>query len=249
MFEKEIVKVIKDFLNEIGIENNILQGDLLEKEVKEFLIYEPNAFLLGLITDQSVKAELAWSLPYRLKERIGTFDFEKIYHSYDEKKLEEVIRTKPALHRYPSRMASYILSAIHDVLTKYQGNAKNIWENQTAAEVVKRLEAFKGISHKKASLGTLILVRDLNIDLVDRQNIDIAYDVHIKRVFERVGLVTEPTEEQVLTSARKLNPEFPGEFTTAFWTIGRDDCHASNPSCLQCPLNKVCKYHNKKMST
>lgn len=44
MFEKEIVKVIKDFLNEIGIENNILQGDLLEKEVKEFLVHEPNAF-------------------------------------------------------------------------------------------------------------------------------------------------------------------------------------------------------------
>ena len=73
----------------IGTENNILKGNLLKKEVKDFLINNPNAFLLGLISDQSVKAEIAWSLPYHLKERIGTFDFQKIVHLYDETKLSK----------------------------------------------------------------------------------------------------------------------------------------------------------------
>lgn len=135
--EKEIVQTIKEFLMKIGTENNILKGNLLKKEVKDFLINNPNAFLLGLISDQSVKAEIAWSLPYHLKERIGTFDFQKIVHLYDETKLEQVIKSKPALHRYPSRMAVYLLSAIKDILEKYNGNAENIWKNKTAAEVVK----------------------------------------------------------------------------------------------------------------
>lgn len=57
--EKEIVQTIKEFLMKIGTENNILKGNLLKKEVKDFLINNPNAFLLGLISDQSVKAEIA----------------------------------------------------------------------------------------------------------------------------------------------------------------------------------------------
>ena len=239
--EKEIVQTIKEFLMKIGTENNILKGNLLKKEVKDFLINNPNAFLLGLISDQSVKAEIAWSLPYHLKERIGTFDFQKIVHLYDETKLEQVIKSKPALHRYPSRMAVYLLSAIKDILEKYNGNAENIWKNKTAAEVVKKLEEFKGISHKKASLGALILTRDLDINILDKQNIDIAYDTHIKKIFKRVGLVDDSTEENVLNSARKLNPDFPGELTTAFWTIGREYCYASNPACLLCPLNNLCE--------
>ncbi len=241
MIKSNLNKLIKNYLIALGNNNNILTGDLLSGDVKSFLNNNSNAFLIGLIADQSVKAELAWSLPYNLNDRIGTFDFENIVDSYTEDELEQVIKTKPALHRYPNRMAMYIYNAMKDVLEKYEGSASNIWEGKSAEEIVSNLEEFKGISHKKASLGTLLLVRDMGLSVPDKENIDIAYDVHIKRIFSRVGLVKDETEEKVLEAARNLNPDFPGELTTAFWSIGRDFCHSNNPMCLLCPLEPVCE--------
>lgn len=239
--DNNINDILKEYLITLGKNNNILTGDLLSTDVKKFLDNNANAFLIGLIADQSVKAELAWSLPYNLNNRIGTFDFEKIVSTYTEEDLEQAIKTKSALHRYPNRMAMYIYNAMKCVLENYDGNASNIWVGKTASEIVSNLEKFKGISHKKASLGTLLLVRDMGLKVPDKENIDIAYDVHIKRIFSRVGLVENETEEKVLDAARNLNPEFPGELTTAFWSIGRDFCHSNNPMCLVCPLESVCE--------
>lgn len=238
--EKEISKIILDYLEKIEFNNSILRGDLLNKEEKNFLIENPNAFVIGLISDQSVKAELAWSLPYRLSLRLKTFDFKEIISKYSVSDIENIIRTKPSLHRYPGRMATYIYEAMKKIVEIYDSNAGNIWNNKTAKEIVDSLEEFKGISHKKASLGTLILVRDLNVNVLDKENIDIAYDVHIRRLFYRIGLVNVDTQEKILESARFINPSFPGRLTTAFWQIGRDICRPTNPDCLKCPLYKEC---------
>ena len=236
----EILKSILGYLQEIEDKNSILKGDLVKEEEKQFILNNLNAFIIGLISDQSVKAETAWSLPYKLSERLGNFEFKEILKKYTEKDIEDIIREKPSLHRYPSRMANYIYNAMNDIVTKYDSNAENIWKNKTAAEIVESLEKFKGISHKKASLGTLILVRDLGIDIIDKKNIDIAYDIHIRRLFLRLGLVNEDVQEKILEEARKIYPEFPGRLTTAFWTIGREFCRPTEPTCLICPLYDCC---------
>lgn len=238
--ELEILKSILGYLQEIEDKNSILKGDLVKEEEKQFILNNLNAFIIGLISDQSVKAETAWSLPYKLSERLGNFEFKEILKKYTEKDIEDIIREKPSLHRYPSRMANYIYNAMNDIVTKYDSNAENIWKNKTAAEIVGSLEKFKGISHKKASLGTLILVRDLGIDIIDKENIDIAYDIHIRRLFLRLGLVDEDVQEKILEEARKIYPEFPGRLTTAFWTIGREFCRPTEPTCLICPLYECC---------
>lgn len=238
--ELEILKSILGYLQEIEDKNSILKGDLLKEEEKQFILNNLNAFIIGLISDQSVKAETAWSLPYKLSERLGNFEFKEILKKYTEKDIEDIIREKPSLHRYPSRMANYIYNAMNDIVTKYDSNVENIWKNKTAAEIVESLEKFKGISHKKASLGTLILVRDLGIDIIDKENIDIAYDIHIRRLFLRLGLVDEDVQEKILEEARKIYPEFPGRLTTAFWTIGREFCRPTEPTCLICPLYECC---------
>lgn len=244
--ELEILKSILDYLQEIEDKNSILKGNLLKEEEKQFILNNLNAFIIGLISDQSVKAETAWSLPYKLSKRLGNFEFNEILKKFNEKDIENIIRKKPSLHRYPSRMANYIYNAMNDIVTKYNSKAENIWENKTAEEIVKSLEKFKGISHKKASLGTLILVRDLEIDILDKKNIDIAYDIHIRRVFLRLGLVDEDVQEKILEKARKIYPEFPGRLTTAFWTIGREFCRPTEPACLICPLYECCDKNLEK---
>lgn len=222
---------------------NIFKGDLLEPEACSFVTSNMNAFLFGLISDSSVKAEIAWSLPYRLKERLHHFDLNKIANM-DIDELTGIIKEKPALHRYPSNIAKYLKAASELLISKYESNASNIWANgASAAEIVSRLEAFKGISYKKAALGSLLLVRDLGIDIKDKENINIAYDIHIRRICLRAGFCSQDTIEDVTMAGKRLLPEFPGRLTSSFWAIGRDICRPTNPLCSECPLDDVCEHN------
>lgn len=143
---KEVAKkVIKD--------RGILSENMLNREESKFLLSDWNAFLIGLIADQSIKAEMAWRLPYYLSKRLGHFDFYKIVKEETVASLETIIKEKPALHRYPRKMAEYILFAVNKIVNDYNADAENIWKNDLNAEnVVAKLGEFKGISHKKAAL-------------------------------------------------------------------------------------------------
>lgn len=55
-----------------------------------------------------MKAEIAWRLPYYLSKRLGHFDFCRIAEEETVESLETIIKEKPALHRYPRKMAEYI---------------------------------------------------------------------------------------------------------------------------------------------
>lgn len=228
---------------EIKDDFNIFKGGLLAPEECSFIMSDMNAFLFGLISDSSVKAEIAWSLPYRLKDRLHHFDLNKIA-DMDVEELTNAIKTKPALHRYPSNIAKYIKSATQLLISKYESDASNIWLNgASAAEIVSRLEEFKGISHKKAALGSLLLVRDLGINIKDKENINLAYDIHIRRICLRAGFCTQDTIEDVTAAGKRILPEFPGRLTSSFWAIGRDICRPSNPLCSACPLDDVCEHN------
>ncbi len=234
----------KLFTYEDQIKNdyNIFKGQLLGEQEREFISTNMNAFIFGLISDQSVKAELAWSLPYRLKKRIGHFDLNKILSNLSIEKLKSIIEEKPALHRYPSNIAKYLYGACDMIINRYDGDISNLWNNNaTALEVVSRLEEFKGISHKKAALGSLLLVRDLNVQLMDKENINIAYDIHIRRIFLRAGFVEYDTLGDIISAAKKIYPKFPGRLTSAFWAIGRDICRPADPLCLICPIESCCE--------
>ena len=91
----------KEVAKEVIKDNSILSDNMLKKEEKEFLLSDWNAFLIGLISDQSVKAEIAWRLPYYLSKRLGYFDFCRIAEEETVESLETIIKEKPALHRYP----------------------------------------------------------------------------------------------------------------------------------------------------
>lgn len=241
------VKLVREkiFEYEIKIKNefNIFKGDLLSPEESAFVTSDMNAFLFGLIADSSVRSEIAWALPYHLKERLQHFELDKISElNHDE--LTKIIKRKPALHRYPSNISRYILSATSDLISKYDSDASNIWSNNSnAIDIVSRLEEFKGISHKKAALGVLLLVRDLGIEINDKENINLIYDIHIRRICLRAGFCANDTIEDITNVGRYIYPEFPGRLTSSMWAIGRNICRPTNPICDLCPLNNVCDYN------
>jgi adenine-specific DNA glycosylase len=127
------------------------------------------------------------------------------------------------------------------VLERYHGNAAELWPDApTAMELRRRLEEFPGIGQKKAAMAVEILARDLGVELKDLSGGDIAYDVHVRRVFLRTGLAERDDVNHMVAVARALHPERPGALDLPAWDIGRRWCRPSNPDCPACPLNSAC---------
>jgi len=159
--------------------------------------------------------------------------------------LEKVIKEKPSLHRYPKRISQYLFKTVKLLIEKYESDATNIWRNKEADEILKNLKEFSGIGEKKSALGVMLLIRDFGIKIKNKKSINIAYDIHIRRVFLRTGLAKKDNINLVINSAKHINPNFPGELTAPIWNIGRKWCRPSTPTCNECPLFANCpKYIN-----
>ena len=124
-----------------------------------------NAFLLGLILDQQIPSERAFAGPYELKRRLGHLNLRKIA-AMPADDFRAVMRTKPALHRYPVSMATRLQDASRVILTDFGGRAENIWRDQPdAASVMKRLATVPGIGPAKQRLALMLLGRYFAVDV------------------------------------------------------------------------------------
>jgi endonuclease III len=178
-------------------------------------------------------------VPYDLRRRLGHFDLNYIVGN--PVAIENAVKGPPALHRFPQKYARWIVAAAERVLDQYGGDAGRIWDgNLTARQVHERLDVFRGIGQKKAAMAVEILERDLRVPISGMQGSDVAYDIHVRRVFLRTGLAQRDELDHIVSVARMLRPERPGELDQPAWLIGRQWCHAGTPDCAGCPLNIVC---------
>ena len=207
----------------------------------------PHAFVIACVMDRQIKAEKAWSIPTVLGERIGSFEFDAL-----QELTQSQVRgyfTKPTpLHRYTEKMVECLYSAIHVIGDKYNGDASRIWTGKpSSSEVVYRFLEIHGIGPKIATMATNILVRSFKIKLSDYFSVDVSADVHVKRVFHRLGLTgNDATIEQVIYKARSFYPEFPGMLDYPCWEIGRNWCRPRNRVCSECYMNDICPSNNSE---
>ncbi|NCB42698.1 MAG: iron-sulfur cluster loop [Clostridia bacterium] len=200
----------------------------------------PQAYVLACLMDRQIKAERAWSIPSQIKNIIGSFDIE--YLAAVTLNEYKNIFNDYSLHRFNDTMASVFYSAVHDIRTKYEGDASQIWSNNpSSAKVVYDFLQFKGCGTKIATMAANILARQFKIPFSDYYSIDISPDVHILRVMRRTGLVSNDADlDSVIYKARELNPEFPGIIDFSCWEIGRTWCRPSNPNCQECIIRTEC---------
>ena len=132
---------------------------------------------------------------------------------------------------------------------KYGDDAGRLWHDApTATELRRRLELFPGIGQKKAAMAIEILARDLGQPLGELNGSDVAYDVHLRRVFLRTDLADRDDIDHIVAVARALNPDRPGALDLPAWDTGRRWCRPSNPDCPACPLRLVCPHLVKRGS-
>ncbi|MDD4495265.1 MAG: iron-sulfur cluster loop [Eubacteriales bacterium] len=215
--------------------------DKVQNDFVNDIEHVPHAYVLACVMDRQLKSERAWTIPYRIKEIIGSFDISVLQAvSLDEYKK---IFSDNALHRYNEIMADVFYSVVQDLATKYDGDASRIWSNNpSSAKVVYNFLQFKGVGPKIATMAANILARQFKIPFSDYYSIDISTDVHILRVLRRTGLVSPNAEiDSVVYKARELCPEFPGIIDFSCWEIGRAYCRPNNPNCRECIIRTECK--------
>lgn len=212
------------------------EADELLNNIKGF----PHAFVLASIMGRQVKAERTWLIPYEISKEIGGFEFSKLLE-LDLNQTKEIFERK-SLHRFNDRMAKYFYSAVQRIHTDYNDDASNIWkERPGSATIVRRFLQFEGVGIKIATLAANTLARDLKIPMKDYICIDISPDVHIKKVFKRLGFIPkDASNEELMYCAREFNPEYPGIFDFSCWEIGRKWCKPQNPICQDCYLDGYC---------
>src|SRR5580704_4520483 len=81
------------------------------------------ALLIGFALEQQVTVQKACAGPLAIKERIGTLDAKKLAKA----DLDAVFREKPAVHRFPGKMAERVHALVVHVLDEYDGDAERVW--------------------------------------------------------------------------------------------------------------------------
>lgn len=128
-------------------EEGTLTGDV---DADDFLRRNPNAALLGLLFDQRMRAEGAFTGPIRLHERLGHLDFPKIA-KMDVEELRARFAEKPAVHRFTNKMTETTHALASMIVDEYDGRAENIWNDGAPfKEVEKRVRKLPGFGPQKA---------------------------------------------------------------------------------------------------
>ncbi len=245
--KRKKTRVIRDRLLKIGSDKD------LREELGKYYAYgiindvnmHPLHFLFGVIFDYQIPYKKAWRAPYELEERLRErkipFNTKSIA-SMDERELTQIIRTEPSLHRYPSRVSNALIEAAKLVVTKYNSDPSNIWNDKpTAKQLESRFDEFKLVSQKKASMAVRILVDWFDIPISgDKSSIDISADRHVIRVLKRLSLIDKEEPDRAIQAARELNPEYPGALDFPAWAIGIKWCKPKEADCGSCTMNDIC---------
>ncbi len=170
---------------------------------------QPNAFLLGILFTQGIPAERAWAGPWLLGERLGTLDLG--YLASNPAAVREAVQQPPMLHRFKETLPRWITSAAVRLRAEYASDASNIWPSGShVVEVTERLSAFDGIGRKKAVMGTEILARHFDVEMMGRECGQVAYDIQVRRVFLRTGMVDVDSVEAIERAAAAGVPRGSG---------------------------------------
>ena len=124
------------------------------------------ALLIGMVLDQQVTIEKAFSSPAVLARRLGgpgTLDAASIA-AMEPDELAAVFKERPALHRYPGSMAGRVQSICRAVVDEYGGKADAIWKGvRSGEELTARLRALPGFGEQKAKIFTALLGKQLGV--------------------------------------------------------------------------------------
>ena len=138
-----------------------LSGD---PEADAVLSRDPLALLIGMVLDQQIPLEKAFSSPAELARRLGKpLDAAEIA-AMDPDDLATIFKERPALHRFPGSMAGRVQEVCRTVAEDYKNKAENVWKGaKDGDELFTRVKALPGFGDQKAKIFVALLGKQLGV--------------------------------------------------------------------------------------
>jgi uncharacterized HhH-GPD family protein len=138
---------------------------LAQDEAADRLLSEDAfALLMGMLLDQQVPMEKAFSAPYLLQERLGRALDPADIAEMDTDRLVDLFSQTPALHRFPGSMAQRVQAMARILVEQYGGKAAGVWQDAaTGQELLKRLEKLPGFGKQKAQIFLALIGKQLGV--------------------------------------------------------------------------------------
>jgi uncharacterized HhH-GPD family protein len=134
-------------------------------EADRLISDDPLALLIGMVLDQQITLEKAFTSPLDLKNRLGggSLDASDLA-AMDPDKLAAVFSERPALHRFPAANARRVQELCRILVDEYGGRAAAVWEGAAdGAELYQRIKALPGFGEQKARIFIGLLGKQLGV--------------------------------------------------------------------------------------
>lgn len=136
----------------------------IEPAATALLNSNPLALLLGMMLDQQVTMEKAFSSPYVLRQRLGHDLDARELAEMDPDSLTELFAQPPALHRFPKANAKRAQEVCRVLVEKYDGDASRLWADvSSGGELVARVGQLPGFGRQKSQIFVALLAKQFGV--------------------------------------------------------------------------------------
>lgn len=176
-----------------------LTGD---ERVDDLLSSDPNALLIGMVLDQQVPMEKAFSGPRVIADRMGgRFDVGAIA-AMPVDDFVAVCSERPAVHRFPGSMGKRVHEVCRVLVDDWDGDASRLWGSAgTGAELKKLISDLPGFGPAKAAIMVALLGKRYGVTPKGWR--EAAGDFGESGVFRSVADVVDQTSLQKVRETKK----------------------------------------------
>lgn len=138
-----------------------LSGD---PEADRLLSTDAFALLVGMVLDQQIPLERAFTSPRDLKERLGGRLDPAEIAAADPDQLAKVFAERPALHRFPAANAKRVQDLARMIVDEYGASASAVWTGaKSGQELYDRVLALPGFGEHKARIFVGLLGKQMGV--------------------------------------------------------------------------------------
>ncbi|MGX6602551.1 HhH-GPD-type base excision DNA repair protein [Micromonosporaceae bacterium Da 78-11] len=137
----------------------------IDAEANQLLSTDPLALLVGMVLDQQIPLEKAFSSPFVLAQRLGHAPTAVELAEFDPEALIAIFATPPALHRFPKAMAGRVQEVCRALVELYDGDAARLWGDVAdGKELLKRVASLPGFGKQKSQIFVALLGKQYDVE-------------------------------------------------------------------------------------
>ena len=122
------------------------------------------ALLCGMLLQQQVNIDIAFSGPAKILNRLGSFDPASV-GAVPPEDFAKLCATDPPVHPYPESMSVLIQAVARFIVVNYEGSTASLWETAGSGEhLLSRLMLLPGFSKRQAQMFIALLGKQLGVE-------------------------------------------------------------------------------------